>query len=409
MHHSKREYSMSTNISISPDDEQIVALEPSLCPNKERCGSCTLSGLEYEEQLTQKLADINDAFLRHKSNEVCKIIHPSPVTSHYRNRMDFVINFEGLMGLRERGKWWKVIDNHHCFISHLAIESAFSKIYDWKSDVWEGEHGLTYFDRKRHHGLLRYAVVRSNKAGELLVSIITSTPSNDSERMLVERAITQLGEVIPEASLLWGINHTVGDTSIADEVFIIQNSGKLTETISGTEYTISPQAFFQTNPYAAEILMKCVAEAIPAIQDKTLLDLYCGTGFFAVHFAKIAKRTIGVEIVAEAIEDARVNAAQNNVGVEFHTAATEDFDWKSFGAEVVIVDPPRSGLHPRALKELQENAPEQLVYVSCGYKNFARELTILKELYEVERMEAVDMFPHTPHVELVTSLRKIKK
>ena len=152
------------------------------------------------------------------------------------------------------------------------------------------------------------------------------------------------------------------------------------------------------------MLLSTVREFAGDLTDRTLLDLYCGTGFFAVAMAKEAKRTIGVEMVPDAIKDARVNAELNNVDVEFHDAKTEEYDWKSIGADVVILDPPRQGMHDKALQDVIAAKPERIVYVSCNYKNFARELVMLQEYYDVETMRAIDMFPHTPHVELVTSL-----
>ena len=138
-----------------------------------------------------------------------------------------------------------------------------------------------------------------------------------------------------------------------------------------------------------------------------MLDLYCGSGFFSVALSPSAGKTTGIELVPEAIADARTNAELNNVEVEFHDAKTEEFDWKALGADVVILDPPRSGMHDKALKDVIEARPETIVYVSCNPKNFAREMVELQKYYQIESMRAIDMFPHTPHVELVTKLIKI--
>ena len=134
--------------------------------------------------------------------------------------------------------------------------------------------------------------------------------------------------------------------------------------------------------------------------------MYCGTGFFAASLAENAKRTVGVELSEDAIKDANVNAELNNVEVEFHDAKTEEFDWQQFEADVVILDPPRSGMHDQALKDVLRIQPETIIYVSCSPKNFAREMLQLQEIYSVEKIKAIDMFPHTPHVELVTKLIK---
>jgi 23S rRNA (uracil1939-C5)-methyltransferase len=186
---------------------------------------------------------------------------------------------------------------------------------------------------------------------------------------------------------------------------VISGNGSIEEQIDGVCYRISPNAFFQTNSFAAPLLLKTVRELAGDLKNKTLLDLYCGTGFFAVALAGNAKQTIGVELNAEAIRDARINAELNHAErTIFHDAATESFDWKSLGADVVILDPPRSGMHDRALADILTVLPERIVYVSCNYKNFAREMVQIKEHYEVREMRAIDQFPHTPHVELVTLL-----
>ena len=181
----------------------------------------------------------------------------------------------------------------------------------------------------------------------------------------------------------------------------------LMENIGDHQYRISPQAFFQTNSFAAPILLSTVKEFCGDLTNRTLLDLYCGTGFFATALASNAKRTIGVEISIDAIADSKINADLNGVTIDYHEAKTEDFDWSTFSADVVILDPPRSGMHDKALVDVLRIQPKTIVYVSCNPKNFAREMVQLQSVYRVEAMRAIDMFPHTPHVELVSKLVKI--
>jgi 23S rRNA (uracil1939-C5)-methyltransferase len=374
---------------------------PSLCPNPDVCGSCGWSHIPYEKQLQQKLSDINGSFAIKKLDLQVEEILPSPVTAHYRNRMDFVIDWQGAVGLREKGKWWKVIDNHTCFLADEQIENLFVTARDWAKSC-----GLSFYDRKANTGVLRYAVIRSTTLHETALVIVTSAPKDAEEEKLIEAALQKLA---PSATtVVWSINHTVSDVSYGDELRVISGPGVIEENIGGYKYRISPNAFFQTNPHGAARLLETVRDFAGDLTDKTLLDLYCGTGFFAVALAKDAKKTIGVELVAEAIKDARVNAELNGVEVEFHDAPTEKFDWMKIGADVVILDPPRAGMHDKALQDVIAAKPETIVYISCNYKNFAREMVILQEYYDVESIRAIDMFPHTPHVELVTKLvRKI--
>lgn len=371
----------------------------SLCPRPNVCGSCGWSHIPYEKQLQQKLSDINGSFKLKKLALRVEEILPSPKTAHYRNRMDFVIDFQGNVGLREKGKWWRVIDDHACFLGDEKIDELFAVVR-----AWAKASGLTYFDRKSHVGLLRYAVIRTTTLGESMLTIVTSAPGDDAERANITAALKDLADISKATTVVWAINHTITDVSFGDELHIMQGDGSITEDINGVRYRISPNAFFQTNSSCAPLLMDTVRDFAGDLTEKTLLDLYCGTGFFAVAMAPNAKRTVGVELVPDAIVDARKNAELNGVDVAFHDAKTEEFDWLAVGADVVILDPPRSGMHDKALADVIAAKPERIVYISCNYKNFAREMVQLQEHYDVEAIRAIDMFPHTPHVELVTAL-----
>ncbi len=374
---------------------------PTLCPNKELCGSCGWSHIPYEKQLTQKLSDINGSFKLKELELTCEKILPSPVTAHYRNRMDFVIDFEGRVGMRQKGKWWRVIDDHHCFLADEQIERLFASVRSWSKKA-----GLSYFDRKAHQGFLRYAVIRSTTLGQTMVTIVTSQPLDEKEKKTARAALEKLATGSGATTLVWSINPTITDLSYGETLEPISGPGWIEEEIDGFRYRITPNAFFQTNPHGAKLLLNTVREFAGDLSGKTLLDLYCGSGFFACALAGSAQRTVGVELVPEAIADARVNAELNHVAVEWHDAKTEAFDWMSVGADTVILDPPRSGLHDKALTDLLSALPETIVYVSCSYKNFAREMVKIKEHYTVAAMRAIDMFPHTPHVELVTQLTR---
>lgn len=369
---------------------------PSACPQKEICGSCSWSHIPYEKQLAQKLSDINGSFAIKKLDLHCKEILASPVTEHYRNRMDFAIDYQGRVGLKEKGKWWKVIDSHGCFLADKQIDELFVAVRDLVKSS-----GLSYFDRKAHTGLLRYAVIRSTTLSQTMVNLVTSVPDDESE---VRRILQQAAGQLKPTTLIWSQNSTITDVSYGDKLETISGPGYIEEEIDGHRYRISPNAFFQTNPHAAALLLKTVEEFCGDLSEKTLLDLYCGSGFFSVALAPQATRTIGVEMVPEAIVDARVNASLNNVNVEYHDAKTEDLNWTLLSADVVVLDPPRSGMHDKALADILANPPTHIVYVSCHYKNFAREMVQWQKIYRADAMRAIDMFPHTPHVELVTKL-----
>lgn len=314
--------------------------------------------------------------------------------------MDFVIDFEGRVGMRQKGKWWKVIDDHTCFISDEQIETLFNAVRQWSKSC-----GLSYFDRKAHTGILRYAVIRATVSGQTMINIVTSKA--DADEQMVRNALNTLNESANPTTLIWSQNSTVSDVSFGDILETIAGPGTIEEIVGGRTFRISPNAFFQTNSRGAELLMSTVEEFAGDLSDKHLMDLYCGSGFFSIALAPSAKKVTGVELVEEAIRDARINAELNGVQIDFHDAKTEEFDWMKLNADVVLVDPPRSGMHDKALADLIEVKPETILYVSCNPKNFAREMVQLGQHYRVDAMRAIDMFPHTPHVELVTKLTRV--
>lgn len=376
-----------------------VTLMVSLCPKKEVCGSCSWSHIPYEKQLEQKISDINGSFKLKGLSLLCKDILPSPKLEHYRNRMDFVIDFEGRVGMRQKDKWWKVIDDHTCFLADSHIDVLFQIIR-----TWVHKSGLSYYDRKTHRGVLRYAVIRATSIGQTMVVIITSEPKDESERSFILSNFCNLSDLSHPSTLIWSINKTDSDVSFGTELHTISGTGWIEELIDNITYRISPNAFFQTNSSTSPLLLEIVKKFCGNLTNRTVLDLYCGTGFFSVALANTSKKMIGIELNPDAICDAKTNAEQNGVSPEFILASTESFDWSVYQPDIIILDPPRSGMHDRTLRDLLAYQPKEIIYVSCNYKNFAREMVQLHSDYHVAEMIAIDQFPHTPHVELITKL-----
>jgi len=372
-----------------------------LCPNKELCGSCSWSHIPYEKQLKQKLSDINGSFALKELEITCHTILPSPKLEHYRNRMDYVIDYQGKVGMRQKDKWWRVLDDHTCFLADDRIDELYGLIR-----IWVQASGLSYYDRRAHIGLLRFAVVRATRLGESMIVILTSPPKDADEEQNLHAAFTSLIESVKPTTLVWGINSTQSDVSFGETYETIFGLGVICESVGDVRYRISPNAFFQTNSFAAPLLLETVLSLAGNLEQKTVLDLYCGTGFFSVAMAKSAKRVIGIELNAEAIADANMNATLNHVSPEFTAAPTEESDWSIYEPDVVILDPPRSGMHDKALADIIRIQPKEIIYVSCNYKNFTREMVQLQNIYQITDMIAIDQFPHTPHVELVTKLIK---
>lgn len=373
----------------------------SLCPNKEVCGSCGWSHIPYEKQLQQKLSDINGSFALKELDLQCHKILPSPTTTHYRNRMDFVIEFEGRVGLRQKGKWWRVIDDHQCFLGSPEITELFPIVRQWARTS-----GLSYYDRKAHTGLLRYAVLRSSSLGQTMITVVTSAvdPSTASTEMeVVRNALRELSTLTDASTVIWSVNHTINDLSVGESLETISGPGYIDERINDWHYRITPNAFFQTNSTAAAVLQRTVVDMIGDVKQKQVLDLYCGSGFFTIPLAAAGAHVTGVEMVAEAIADAQVNAQLNHINAQWQSGESESYIWPH-QVDILVLDPPRSGMHDTMIQTIKQHQPSTILYVSCNYKNFSREYALLQDLYQASEQTAVDLFPHTPHVELVTRL-----
>lgn len=370
-----------------------------LCPQKKLCGSCTWSEIPYHEQLKNKLSLVNQSFIQAGVSVFCKKIIPSPVTSHYRNRMDFSIDYQGRIGLKEKGKWWKVIDDHTCFLADKNIEKLFHQCRDWIKTS-----GFTFYDQKSFKGLLEALVVRYTVARQSMINIVTSADFGKQERSLIERKLLNLGKLIKPTTLLWSINHSKSDVSFGDEIKIISGPGFIEEKINRIKYRITPNSFFQTNSYTAKLLQNVVLKMAKSAKAEKILDLYCGSGFFTIPLSIRFKKVFGVEVITEAVDTAVINAKLNHSSANFSCEKAEDLVWKNLEPDLVLVDPPRSGLHPKVINTLLEMKPKNIIYVSCNYQRFSEEMIKFLKLYASVKCVAVDMFPHTPHLELVTLL-----
>jgi len=238
-----------------------------------------------------------------------------------------------------------------------------------------------------------------------LITIVTSDSVKETDN-LVLNALENLAQTAKPTTLVWGINHTKSDVSFGDSLKIISGEGFITENINGNKYVISPNAFFQTNSHAAKLLQDTVLELASTVKSDNVLDLYCGSGFFTIPLAKMFKNVMGIEIVKDAIKDANQNKKLNKSLAKFICGDLNDYNIKrSF--DLILVDPPRAGLDKHVLENLQTKAPKNIIYVSCNYKSFAKEMRSLKNTYTIQKSVAIDMFPHTPHVEIVSILRRV--
>ncbi|WP_288072458.1 23S rRNA (uracil(1939)-C(5))-methyltransferase RlmD [Pyrococcus sp.] len=344
-----------------------------------KCGGCTLQHIDYNSQLEFKKEKLRKILERDVD------IVPSPKIFGHRNRIDLAVT-ESAIGFRERGKWWSVVDIEECPIfgktSKRAIERLREYIEEEKISTWK---------IREDSGFLRYMVLREGKfTGEIMVNFVTKEGELPDPTSYFEFA----------DSIYWSINKSKSDVSYGD---VEKYWGKkfIIEELDGTKYLIHPNSFFQTNSYQAVNLIKTVEKFV---EGEKVVDMYSGVGTFGIYLAKKGMKVVGFDSNAFAIEMANKNAEINNVEAEFFVASDKEVDIRGF--DTVIVDPPRAGLHPKLVKRLNDHGPETIVYVSCNPKTFKANIEQLNN-YIIEELIALDMFPHTPHIELVGKLRRL--
>ena len=371
------------------------------CAHAGTCGGCLWQQLSYDAQLRLKHSMVNKALEKAGHTERVDTITPSQDTLYFRNRMDYAIGWKNEIGLKEYGSWNRYIDINEC----LLLDKESSKILQVVRDLMKELH-LKPWDAKHETGDMRYVVIRLGKnTNERLVMLVVKDLRviTATQREHITRALSPLA-----TSVLLGENPLITDLSYVDTIDALHGQPFHFEEINGLRYKIHPNSFFQTNTAMAGVLQNAVIQHIDQIKPRRVLDLYCGLGFFAIALAKRGISSYGHEIDAAAIELAKENALLNNVNelTDFGAGPVEDFDWSHEQPECVILDPPRAGLHPRALNMVLEQKPQHIVYVSCNYHRLMGELSKFKEVYEIEKIDAFDLFPHTPHVELVVKLKK---
>ncbi|MDY3918869.1 MAG: 23S rRNA (uracil(1939)-C(5))-methyltransferase RlmD [Candidatus Limivivens sp.] len=386
-------------------------IEP-CCPHFSDCGGCTWQNLPYEEQLKMKETQV-----RRLLDEVCpeylfEGIKPSPRQFGYRNKMEFSFGDEVkdgplALGMHKRGSFYDIVTVDQCQI----VDSDFRQILCCVLEFARAQ-GWTFYHKMRHEGYLRHLLVRKAvRTGEILIDLVTSTEKTCQSRSqeLVDALLS-----LPLSGKIAGILHTAND-SVAD---IVQDDGTqilwgqdyFYEELLGLRFQITPFSFFQTNSLGAEVLYDTVRSYVGDTKDKVIFDLYSGTGTIAQILAPVAKKVVGVEIVEEAVEAAKVNAKMNGLGnCEFIAGdVLKVIDRLTEKPDLIVLDPPRDGIHPKALRKIIDFQVENLVYISCKPTSLARDLVVLQESgYQVERVSCTDLFPGTVHVEVVCCLHRV--
>lgn len=381
------------------------------CVHFPECGGCIWQTMPYEEQLSLKerqVKELLDGAVKDYGYEYqFEPIKGSPRKYAYRNKMEFSFGDaykDGplALGMHKRGSFYDIVTVGDCRI----VDEDFGKILR-ETLAYFQEQGTAFYHRMRHEGYLRHLLVRkAARTGEILADLVTSTQAEADLSGWKDRMLS-----LPLEGRIVGLLHTKND-SLAD---VIQNDGTeilwgqdfFYEELLGLRFRISPFSFFQTNSLGAEVLYETARSYIGDTKDQTIFDLYSGTGTIAQILAPVAKKVIGVEIVEEAVEAAKENARLNGLdNCEFIAGdVLKMLDHIEERPDFIVLDPPRDGVHPKALRKIIEYGVDRMVYISCKPTSLARDLELLQESgYRLERACCVDMFPWTGNVETVVLL-----
>jgi len=382
-----------------------------LCQYDSRCGGCSYQTLPYEEQLKLKKNQVKSLLntLEDINFEDIDIV-PSPLEWEYRNKMEFSFGdeYKGgeiALGMHKKGAHYDIVTVNGCKI----VDEDFSKILMCTLE-YAKENDIPHYKKTAHEGVLRHLVVRkAAKTGQILINLVTSS----QQKLELDQLVKQLCDLDLKGELtgiLHTINDGVADIVKSDETRILFGQDYYTEGLLGLEFKISAFSFFQTNSLGAEKLYSKVREFAGDTKDKVMFDLYCGTGTIAQIVAPVAKKVIGIEIVEEAVEAAKQNAELNGLtNCEFIAGDVlkEIENVKGEKPELIILDPPREGIHPKALQKIIDFKAKEIVYVSCKPTSLVKDLEeLLNNGYELKQVACVDMFPCTPHVETVVKIVK---
>ena len=393
------------------------------------CGGCTYISLPYEEQLAikkQQIKKLLDSCLVGKQKEYCfEGIKASPAIYEYRNKMEFSFGDEVkdgplALGMHKRGSFYDIVSVRSCKIMDEDYRRILTTVLDYF-----GSRNISFFHRLRHEGYLRHLLVRKGvKTEEILIALVTSSQMREEKQKELLEGLKGLllkqnlkGKI---TGILHMTNDSVADVVKSEKTEILYGKDYFYEELLGLKFKISPFSFFQTNSMGAEVLYKTAREYIGDLgtasmdgkPDKILYDLYSGTGTIAQMMAPVCKKVIGVEIVEEAVEAAKKNAHLNGLeNCEFIAGdVLKVLDSIEEKPDFIILDPPRDGIHPKALQKIIDYGVEHLIYISCKPTSLIRDLEVFLERgYQVERAVAVDQFPWTANVETICYITKDKE
>ena len=385
---------------IEPSSERIT---PD-CPYFPRCGGCTYRHIRYEEELRLKKQRVQDNLSRIGGSDVTvEEILGARDTLRYRNKAQYPVSKDGAVGFY-RARTHEVIECEHCLLVKPEADAAAEALREYMQSC-----RVAGYDEKTGRGLVRHLYVRSNAAGESLVCVLVNGDKLPKE----DRLVALLRDACPKCTgIVLGTNTKKGNVILGDRYRTLWGSDRLEDTLCGKTFRLSVPSFYQVNRVQAERLYAKAIEFASLTGQETVLDLYCGAGTITLALSDHAKKVLGAEIVPEAIDDARENAARNGVkNAEFFCGDASDVAKKlareNLRPDVITVDPPRKGLAADVVESIAEMQPQRVVYVSCDSATMARDVKRLADLgYTAQRACAVDMFPRADHIETVVLLSK---
>ena len=372
------------------------------------CGGCMYQTMPYEEQMKMKEGQIRRIMDEAVNGEyVFEGVKASPKEFGYRNKMEFSFGDEYKdgplsLGLHKKGSTYDVLTASDCRLVHEDMNKILVCVLEYFR-----ERNVSYYRKMQHTGYLRHLLLRrGDTTGEILVNLVTTTQEEHDLQPLVEKILNlELdGKIV---GILHILNDSLSDVVKSDETRILWGQDYFYEKLLGLEFKITPFSFFQPNTRGAEVLYETVRDYIGDIHDMTVFDLFSGTGTISQVLAPVAKQVVGVEIVGEAVEAAKENAARNGISNCKFIAGDvfQVLDELEEKPDVIVLDPPRDGIHPKALPKILSYGVERIVYISCKMTSLARDLEMMQIAgYRVEKMTAVDQFCETVHVETVVLL-----
>ena len=401
---------------------------PPLCRNFPSCGGCLYQTMEYEDQLKLKEDEIRELLAPavsmnppvpgKRAEDIFEGILPSPDEYGYRNKMEYAFGNEVkdgplTLGLHRKNSTYDILTADDCILVHPDFNAIVKCVLDFFR-----ERGIPHFHKVTHEGWLRHLLVRrAAKTGEILVDLVTTSqdlPDGETENEVLCAFLERLQALDLKGTIV-GILHTVND-SVADVIRndrtdLLFGRDYFFEQLLGLSFRITPFSFFQTNTRGAEVLYRTAMDFLGDVRGKTVYDLYTGTGTIAQVLAPVAKEVVGVEIVDEAVGTARENAAANGLTNCLFIAGDvlKVLDDLTEKPDVIVLDPPRDGIHPKALPKIIAYGVDRIVYISCKPTSLARDLEVFCEGgYRIERIRCVDLFVNTQHVETVCLLSRQK-